>query len=135
MKENQYVRRRDMKTEVKLVILAITSLFVLVACGRSDQKPTFTSESQAVFLDNGQVFFGKIENAGADYPLLRDVFYVQNQQDPETKQVKSILIKRGNEWHKPDQMYVNARHIVVIEPVGADSKVAQLIKEAKIQER
>jgi hypothetical protein len=84
-----------------------------------------------VFLDNGQIFFGKLDNAGSDYPLLRDIFYVQSQQNPETKQVKSILIKRGNEWHGPDMMYINSKHIIVIEPVSPDSRVAQLIKEAK----
>lgn len=95
------------------------------------QKPSFKTEYQAVFLDNGQIFFGKLDNAGSDYPLLRDIFYVQSQQNPETKQVKSILIKRGNEWHGPDMMYINSKHIIVIEPVSPDSRVAQLIKEAK----
>jgi hypothetical protein len=28
-------------------------------------------------------------------------------------------------------MYVNARHIVMVEPVGANSKVAQLIAESQ----
>jgi hypothetical protein len=105
-----------------------------MGCGKSgsgDIKPG--TEYQAIFLDNGQVFFGTLENAGSDYPLLKDAFYVQSQTDPTTKQVRNILIKRGNELHGPDKMYLNARHIVVIESVGPNSKVAQLIKEAKTQ--
>lgn len=35
------------------------------------------------------------------------------------------------EWDGPDRMYVNARHIVMVEPVSLDSKVAQLIAETK----
>lgn len=96
--EDGGVRRMNRLSTVLLAALLIV-LCVSVACTKSGDKPTFVSQYQAVFLDNGQVFFGKIENAGADYPLLRDVFYVQNQQDPETRHVKSILIKRGAEWH------------------------------------
>ncbi|MBI4709504.1 MAG: hypothetical protein HY806_07540 [Nitrospirae bacterium] len=91
----------------------------------------FQSEYQVVFLDNGQAFFGKLEGAGSSYPVLKDVYYVQSQTNPETKQVNSILIKRGKEWHSPDIMYLNAKHIVLIEPVSSDSRVAQLIEEAK----
>jgi hypothetical protein len=81
-------------------------------------------------MDNGQVYFGKIENAGGGYPLLRDVYYIGKQTSPDGKEVKNILIKRGNEWHGPEYMYVNRQHIVIIEPVSANSRVAQLIKEA-----
>ena len=87
-------------------------------------------EYQAVFLDNGQVFFGKLSDVGSDYPLLKEIFYVQTQTNPETKEVRSILIKRGNEWHGPTSMRVNSKHIVIIEPVSAESKVAKLIAEA-----
>jgi hypothetical protein len=84
-------------------------------------------------MDNGQVFFGKIENAHADYPLLKDVFYIGRQSSPDGKEVKNILLKRGNEWHGPEYMYLNRQHIVVIEPVAANSRVAQLVKDTKAQ--
>jgi len=96
------------------------------ACERA---PRFTTEYQAVFLDNGQVYFGKLERMGKDYPVLQDVFYVQSEAGPD-KQVTSILVKRGNEWHKPAEMHLNSRHILLIEAVAEDSRVAQLIKEA-----
>ena len=115
-------------------LAVLLGLFLLIsACGTSDQKLTFSTEYQAVFLDNGQVFFGRLENAGSAYPLLKDAFYVQTQTNPDTKEVKTVLIKRGNEWHGPDMMYINSRHIVAMEPVSPNSRVAQLIKEAKAQ--
>jgi len=112
-------------------------LALLAGCDRLGGSPQVIntgSEYQAVFLDNGQAFFGKLQDADKPYPLLTDVFYVQSQVNPETKQTTSVLIRRGKEWHGPSSMYINARHIVAIEPVGADSKVAQLIAEAKKQE-
>lgn len=110
-----------------LAIFCLTNF----GCGQSDPKLDLKTDYQAIFLNNGQVFFGKVEKAGSAYPLIRDVYYVQPQTDPKTKETKNILIKRGNEWHGPDMMYLNARHIVVIEPVANNSRVSQLIKEAK----
>ncbi|MFZ0052526.1 MAG: hypothetical protein WAK96_12185, partial [Desulfobaccales bacterium] len=56
---------------------AILFLFLLpallAACGRGDLK--FPTEYQAVFLDNGQVFFGRLQDDGSSYLTLRDVFY------------------------------------------------------------
>ena len=95
----------------------------------------FKTTYQAVFLDNGQVFFGKIENAESRFPLLRDVYYVQRVEGTEEDkgQVKSMLIKRGSEWHGPDLMYLNSQHIVLIEPVDPDSRVAELIREVNAE--
>jgi hypothetical protein len=97
------------------------------------EKISLSTEYQAVFLDNGQAFFGKLENADSEYPLLKDVFYIQRLVNKDTNEVKNTLIKRGSEWHAPDQMYINAKHIVLIEPVNPKSKVAELITEAKTQ--
>ena len=40
-----------------------------------------------------------------------------------------MFIKRGNEWHSPDKMVLNARQILMVEPVTSGSRVANLIKE------
>jgi hypothetical protein len=86
---------------------------------------------QAVLLDNGQVYYGKIEQTDNELTVLTDVYYVQNQVDTQTKEVKNILIRRGNEWHAPNRSVLNTRHIIVIEPVTAGSKVAELIAALK----
>ncbi|MBI5659961.1 MAG: hypothetical protein HZC43_10565 [Nitrosomonadales bacterium] len=106
---------------------------LLAGCAPSGSPPKFTTEYQAVFMDNGQVFFGKLEQAGGDYPLLRNVFTVQNQADPATKEVKSALVRRSVELHGPDYTVLNAKHILAIEPVAENSRVAQVIKQAESQ--
>ncbi|MEK6791932.1 MAG: hypothetical protein AABY45_09570 [Deltaproteobacteria bacterium] len=91
-------------------------------------------EYQAVFLDNGQIFFGKLSDTGSEYLMLKDVYYIENKVNPQTKVQAGVLVKRGNEWHGPDHMRINSRHIVAIEPVASDSKIAQLIREdAKVK--
>ncbi len=102
---------------------------LLAACNSSDLK--FPTEYQAVFLDNGQVFFGRLRDDGSSFLTLREVFYIKQQASPDKKEVKSLLVKRGSEWHAPDFMRINSRHIVLIEPVAPDSQVALLIREVE----
>ena len=94
-------------------------------------KVELTSPYQAVLLNNGSAYFGKIEGLGTPYPVLKEVYYIQSRQNPENKQVVNILVKRGNELHGPDRMIVNANDIVFVEPVSPSSRVAQLIAEQK----
>ncbi len=107
----------------------LAALSLLLGCGGNDLN--ISTEYQAVFLDNGQVFFGKLSDTGSPYLTLRDVYYVQTLVEREKKEPSNILVKRGIEWHNPDFMRINTRHVLVIEPVGPDSRVAQLIREAK----
>jgi hypothetical protein len=99
-------------------MLFICCLCFLTACGQ--EKPTFTTEYQAVFMDNGQAFFGKLSHAGAAYPFLNGC--IGRQASPDGKEVKNVLLKRGNERHGPEYMYINRRHIVVVEPVGCKAE-------------
>ena len=102
---------------------------MIVGIGKRDRRsPRLT---RPVTLDNGQLYYGKLTNAGSSFPELTDVYYIQSQANPETKAVSSVLVRRRNEWHGPDRMFLNGRHIVLIEPVGTNSKVAQLIEADK----
>ena len=91
---------------------------------------TFSTPYQTVLLSNGAVYYGKLAGYGTQHPMLTDVFYILSKTDPNNKQVTNVLVKRGKELHGPDRMYLNASQIVFVEPVGPDSKVAQLIEEA-----
>jgi hypothetical protein len=88
---------------------------------------------QAVLLDNGAAYFGKVAANTASYVVLQEVYYVQSRTNPQTKEVSNVLIKRGQEWHAPDRMIINRQHLVILEPVAADSTVARLIAESKRQ--
>lgn len=92
---------------------------------------SFSTPYQAVLLSNGSVYYGKLSGYGGGHPVLTDVYYILSKTNPDDKQVTNVLVKRGKELHGPDRMYLNARQIVFVEPVGAGSKVAELINEAK----
>ena len=128
------------RTEISSLKLAIALIFVCLvlalgagcnpAGNAAGTAVAFTTPYQALLLSNNSVYFGKLAGFGTPRPVLTDVYYIVSQTDPTTKESKNILVKRGKELHGPDRMYLNASSIVFVEPVGADSKVAQLIDEA-----
>ena len=115
---------------IALSLLVLTSIVLMAGCAAPPTAVSFTTPYQAVLLSNNSVYFGKLAGFGTPSPVLTDVFYIVSQTNPETKQVSNILVKRGKELHGPDRMDLNANSIVFVEPVGTDSKVAQLISEA-----
>jgi hypothetical protein len=126
-----------MKTSRRIFGMALSAVVLaasLVACGAPGGDLSFKSEYQAVFMDNGQVYFGRLEKGGSPHPLLKEVYYIGRQASQDGKEVQNILLKRGNEWHGPDSMYLTSSHVVMIEPVSPTSRVAELIKELKAKE-
>lgn len=112
-----------------LVVIAIAVGATAQQSVRASAQPALSTPYHAVLLINGQAFFGKIESLETETVVLRDVFYIQSRQHPETKAVSNVLIKRGQEWHAPDRMILNKRQVLIIEPVTESSQVAKLIGE------
>lgn len=119
--------------KLNVFFAALFCLAVLSGCGRSHRHkgPEITTPYAAVLLDTGQLYYGKLTNADSNFPELTDVYYIQSQVNQETKAVTNVLVRRGSEWHGPDRMLLNSRHVVLVEPVGTNSKVAQLIEADK----
>jgi|SRR5579875_2179459 len=116
------------------LIVAVALLAVEVfKLKRAGDSPKFNTTYQAVLLDDGQVYYGKLSQTGSHYPKMTSVYYVVRTVDPSTKQTKNVLVKRGKEWHAPTETFFNARHIIVIEPVNPNSEVAKLIAQAESQ--
>jgi hypothetical protein len=100
---------------------------------RATAAPEFATPYQAVVLTGGQVYYGRLENAAGLFPVLRDVFYIASQVNPETKQAQNVFVRRGKELHGPEYMVLNRQSIAFVEPVKDDSQVANFIAEQKKQ--
>src|SRR3990167_8406603 len=95
---------------------------------------------QAVFLSNGQVYFGHLGDEGSQYATLEEVYYLQVQQplqqvigvqQPNAQQ-QLVLIKFGTELHGPeDRMVINSDHILFWEDLKPDSTVVRSITNYK----
>ncbi|RJQ29928.1 hypothetical protein C4571_00145 [Candidatus Parcubacteria bacterium] len=85
---------------------------------------------QAVFLTNGQVYFGRLHDEQSNRPTLRDIYYFQA---PSGETVQNFsLVKLGSELHGPvDEMRMNRDHILFVEDLRSDSRVAEAIREFK----
>ncbi|PIU57084.1 MAG: hypothetical protein COS89_05260 [Deltaproteobacteria bacterium CG07_land_8_20_14_0_80_38_7] len=94
-------------------------------------------EYSAVFLSNGQVYFGRVgETANRNYTELIDIYYLQAYNPPlqqaaneqSATQPELSLVKLGNELHGPqDRMEINNDHIVFIEHLKTNGKVVEAI--------
>jgi hypothetical protein len=111
------------------IAVIVAALLVIRSSGPASPV-TFTTPYQAVLLTNGSAYFGKLQEYGTPRPVLSEVYYIVSQTNPETKQTSNVLVKRGKELHEPDRMYLNPNQILCVEPVGPNSKVAQLIAQA-----
>jgi hypothetical protein len=103
---------------------------------KSQSQYVDTSRYQAVFLNNNQVYFGKITELNDKYMLLNDVFYLQVNQTSDVQPNKTaandlVLQKLGKgELHSPDDtMIINASQVTFWENIKNDGKVVEAIKK------
>ena len=139
----------------KLILSVIFILIIGSGYWYFKIRPTgATSNYQAVFLSNGQVYFGKLRGLNSRYPVLTDVYYLvvtrplqqaaggeaskegevvaEGEETPESEKPQYTLIKLGGELHGPqNKMVINRRHILFVEDLKDDSKVVQKIRETK----
>jgi hypothetical protein len=110
------------------------------------QPAAITASSQAsayvaVFLTNGQVYFGKLKNPDGDYVTLDDIYYLQvgPQQGSATSATNASttpqqisLVKLGNELHGPvDEMHISRAQILFYEQLKSDGQVVKAIMQDK----
>ncbi len=126
-------------TNGNAALLAAISLLVVSvgACGHVSSDVKIDTEYTSVFLDNGQIFVGRLERAEPSYILLKDVFYIKSwvvqDKDDQSRQIKNTISMRKEEANNPAYTYINMQHILVIEPVSANSKISDLIKKARAE--
>ena len=66
-----------------LIVVGAASYYFTVS---HPVKPVDT-EYQALMLDNGSEYFGKVVQTSSDEVVLREVYYVQSRTDPDRKSV------------------------------------------------
>ena len=93
--------------------------------------PAFRSDYQAVFLTNGQTYFGRYYDRIGAYAKIEDVYYIQQVQGADTEQPSDArLIRRGAELHAPDaRMLVPKTAILFVEDLKSDSPIAQFMRQ------
>lgn len=138
-------RPRPRKLIIFMSLFGVVVLAALVSFGLAYAKEHSgvaidKSKYQAVFLSNGQVYFGKLQNSSGDYLKLTHVFYLQTKtastsENPQTATSDSNnveLIKLGSEIHGPeDAMSISHDQVLFFENLKPDGKVSQSIASYK----
>jgi hypothetical protein len=138
------IKKRISKLKIISIIVGVFALVVLSLSVwivvRSGSLNIEGDKYQAVFLTNGQVYFGKLSQVDGNYFKLNDIFYLQAQDDTNKSDVQDAstntsdvqLIKLGNEIHGPDdQMTISKDQVLFFENLKKDGKVARSIEEYK----
>ena len=90
----------------------------------------------AVFLLDGQAYFGHLDDTPWSGTLiLRDVYYI-NDASKVTTDLPVGLLKRGNELHQPvDVMYIRRDKVLAVERVTAGSPIGLAISAQRTLDR
>ncbi len=140
------VTQQKPKRFIKYIVFAVAVLLVLGGGFMAKQKmmrndfagAVNKDRYQAIFLTNGQVYFGKIDKIGGTGYTLKDIYYLQvqqgvqgenaQQQNPDQNQNLS-LAKLGSELHGPeDVMYIEGKQVLFWENLKTDGQVAKAIQ-------
>lgn len=118
-------------------LLAI-ALIILVVFGRTPSEAGYVTKGkyQAVFLNGGQVYFGKIGEFNEKYLTLSDIFYLRVNQQVQPGQTTASndvsLAKLGSELHGPeDRMVINRSEVQFWENLKDDGQVVKAITTYK----
>jgi len=117
-------------------LFAVSKVTGLNILGMNESRTS--GDWQAVFLSNGQVYFGQTLKEGSEIVILKDIYYLQvtralqPAEGDAQQQSELSLVKLGNELHGPeDQMRINRDHILFIEDLKEDGKVVRAIQRYK----
>ncbi len=115
-------------------LIGAVTIWLLCSFGIIGQANSFpavpTDKWQAVFLESGQVYFGRMFDAGGDYVTLSNVYYLKEASD--LSQSNLNLVKLGGELHGPeDTIHIRKDSISFWENMKDTSRVVQSIADSQ----
>lgn len=120
---------------IAIIILAIAALTFF--SGNTESKAIKKNAYQAVFLNNGQVYFGNIQSLSDKFIDLQNIYYLQTNNQNSSDQSSSSnnnvsLVKLGCELHAPyDQMVINRDQVIFWENLKDSGQVVKAIAQYK----
>ncbi len=121
-----------------LLIVSVIAFLVVNGKDRSEGKYVDKSKYQAVFMNRGDVYFGKITQMNSSYIHLQDVFSLNQPQTDQTKTATSQksydLISITRQVHCPtSEMVIYKDQTSYWENIQPEGQVVKLINEYKQQ--
>ncbi|MEO8862943.1 MAG: hypothetical protein ABI354_01325 [Candidatus Saccharimonadales bacterium] len=121
-------------------MLSLIGLSIFGNSSGNEGKYVAHDRMQAIFLNGGQVYFGKIKNLNDKYIRASDIYYlrvnqtVQPNSNAAANNQDIALVKLGCELHGPnDEMVINQSQVIFWENLKADGQVAKAVAQFKQQ--
>ncbi len=124
------------------VAIVLLALVVYLSVGKpkrtSPGQFVDTNNLQAVFLNNGQVYFGNIRSLNDQYMRLGNIYYLRVNQTVQPNQTNNAnsgnqdisLVKLGCELHGPaDQMVISTSQVTFWENLKGDGQVTKAVAD------
>lgn len=138
-----WIFKKNQFSQIFAVLAVIIGLLLIITLGftayslfsknTEEAERVDQSTYQAVFLEGGQIYFGKLRGIDSQYPILDDIYYVKLEDEEATS---GRLVKLGIiEPHGPrDQMIINREYILFWENLKPDSSIIQTIRNLKLNQ-
>lgn len=122
-------------------VVLVIALVASIAFSKNQQESKYVDKNQyqAVFLNGGQVYFGKITSLNNKYIAMSNIYYLRVNQTVQPNANNSSandvsLVKLGCELHGPaDQMVINSEQVIFWENLKNDGQVAKAVAEFQKQ--
>jgi hypothetical protein len=122
------------------LLVGLAAVLIATSDNRGEQKYVDKDKLQAVFLNGGQVYFGKIHSLNSKYITLDSIYYLRVNQQVQPNQTANAsdtasaqdvsLAKLGCELHGPtDAMVINREQVLFWENLKDDGQVATAVKK------
>lgn len=130
-----------MNNKIFGTIIGLVAIIAVIWCGYSSwqsYRPNTHGSRQAIFLADGQIYFGYASSLRNQVVVVKDIYYLQAVQPLQSTDSKTPasatqqvnIIKLGSEIQGPtDQMKINRDNIKFIEDMKSDSEVNQKITD------
>jgi len=115
------------------LLIGVVALAITHVSSTNEGKFVDTSKYQAVFLNNGQVYFGNITNLNTQYVRMANIYYLTQgtTSGSNTANNNYSLVKLGcQQIHDPyDSMVISRDQITFWENLQDSGKVVSSIKQ------
>ena len=116
---------------VLFIILIISGYFYFFHSRENNKTENQIDKSwYSIKLQNGEVYYGQIENTSADPVVIKNVYYDYDliNKTEKTEQTGLRLVKKGKETYGPaGVMEVVRSNVMYMDQLKADSKVLKAI--------
>lgn len=141
-KDKGFWSRIAIVTGIACVVIILIGVICIIFANNNNTNESqyvYKNKLQAVFLDTGQVYFGKVTTLNNNFFVLKDIFYLQSNSsssssssstsDSSSSSSNNVsLVKLGCELHMPyDEMVINRSSVTFWENLQSGGQVAKAV--------